>query len=86
MENFTIKNSPISEIVSLMGAYRVIILFDNYLCRFPLLLRRRDGQAVDWNLNKTADKCQPTVVTKNELFQIFNKKYGYLWDKLQSTL
>jgi len=67
MGNFTITISALSEIVPLMGAYRVIILFDNYLCRFPLLLRRRGGQPFDWaNLNKTACKRQPTVVTKNK--------------------
>jgi hypothetical protein len=65
MENFTITNSAISEIIPLMGAYRVIILFDNYRCRFPPLLRRRRGRSVDWAmLNKTAGKWQPTVVTK----------------------
>jgi hypothetical protein len=75
MGNFRITNSAISEIVALMGAYRVIILFDKYRCGFPLLLRRRGGRPVDWAmLNKTADKWKPTVVTKNKLPQICNKK------------
>jgi hypothetical protein len=47
-----ITNSAISEIVPLMVAYRVIILFDNSSCRFPLLLRRRGGQSVDWAMLK----------------------------------
>jgi len=57
MGNFTITNPAISEIVPLMGSYRVIILFDKYHCGFPLLLRRRGGRPFDWAvLNKTAGK------------------------------
>jgi len=67
MANFTITNSAISEIVPVMGKYRVIILFNNYRFRFPLLPRRRCGRPVDWAmLNKTAGKWQPKVVTKNK--------------------
>jgi hypothetical protein len=67
MENFTITDSAISEIVPLMGAYRVIILFDKYRCGFPLLLCRRGGRPVEWAMLKPDSRQrQPTVVTKNK--------------------
>ena len=53
------------------AAYRVIILFDKYLCRFPLLLCRRGGHRVDCTkLKKIANKSDVWLAVRRNLVWI----------------